>query len=251
LLGEFGLRLAINQHPFKKIGGIILCILLPLSLLFLNLLVTHYRSAVVVMSDNAAILALESFANSPFSLNDVEAWMLFLFGMLFATIATIDFWKMDDHYAGYGKIDRHHKEKMNDYEETRVHLLQGLQEIRDHALIKLEGELIKIRDRCGEMQSILSSQQRIKILYLDHLEHLESNCNILLKYYRNLSKKTANPTGYLGRQWKIAKALPLDNKVDFGSILQAFQIESEGAQMEYAGCVEVINKKYSETFASC
>ena len=143
-LGEFGLRLAINRNPFKKISGIFLCILLSLALLFLNLLVTHYRSAFATMADNATTIALESFSKAPFSLNDVESWLLFFFGMFFAIIATIDFWKMDDPYAGYGKIDRNHKVRIEDYEETRSDFLKELEEKRNDKLHELEVELLNI-----------------------------------------------------------------------------------------------------------
>ena len=114
-------------------------------------------------------------------------------------------------------------------------------------------ELLNITNRCGEMQAILDSQQRLKTLYLSHLDHLESSGNVLLKTYRNLkcSFRSNNPPRYFDKQWKITKAIPVDGKVNFDAILKAFQVDSDGAQNVYSECVEKINKKYSETFVSC
>lgn len=251
-LGEFGFRLAINKSISKKIGGIALCILLPLAILFLNLLVTHYRSAVSIMADNAAAVALESFFNSPFSLKDTESWLLFLFGTLFATIAAVDFWKMDDPYAGYGKIDRNHKEKIEAYEDTKSQLLEELNTEREHKLKDLERESSIAISHYREMQDIANSQQRLNILYLQHLDYLENNGNILLTCYRNLniSARSEQAPEHFLQKWKISTDLPMVSKIDFDAELKAFKEENDNSQIEFTKCVEIVNKDHHKTLTS-
>lgn len=248
--GHFGFRLVINKNRPQKIIGLTLCLLLPTLALVINLITTHYRAAVTSMSDNAGSIAWKSFLDSPFLLQDVNSVFLLLLGVICFIIAAIDFWMMDDPYYSYGKEDRVFKGKIKDYEESKLHALEDLEEMKDEKLKELEVTLINVTNRYKETQSILDAQKSIKALYSAHLKHLEDVGNILLKYYKNINRlhRTEEYPEYSNREWVIEKVVPIEASIDFGKILESFRADSQSAQVSYAGCAEKVNKAYKESF---
>lgn len=245
-IGHFALRLLGNVSATKRIMGTILLFGLTSIVTVMNLAVAHYRSAMVAMVENADQKALENFLASPFSLGEVESWLLMLMGMVFCTVATIDFWKMDDPYVGYGAISRAHQEALNRYATMKSDAIEDLQDFRDNRIEELDTVFSYISSRYNQANAILDSQRRWETLFAVHLDHLEGVGRDLVAYYRNTNQmaRTENVPAYFNAQWSMdRKPLPQPN-VDFARILADFQSDGNQAQRIYSKC----NKQIADAF---
>lgn len=247
-LGNLAFRLFIHRHKALRACGVFLCLLIPSLIALLNLFVAHYRSAVAnLVSENPAKAALETFLAAPFSLVDVESWLLFTVGCVFALIATIDFWKMDDVYLHYGEVSRDRDSKVGDYANLKSDALEELQDIREENLENLEGALSVLGARHNEATSIFDAQRRWQTLFTQHLNHLESVGRSLLAYYRgcNSSTRTEPAPEHFSQEWKLEQPeIPMPS-VDFQTIISGFQAESQSAQKVYKECVKRIEAAYN------
>ncbi len=248
VLANYGFRLISNKNFLRKSIGALVCLAASVLIVYLNLFMAHFRSAVMAMSDSPYSAATKSLLASPFLLQDANSLFLLLLGIICVLFATVKFWKQDDPYFSYGEIDREHKKKMDDYTDMKSWALEELEIDRNRKLNDLKVKLNQITNKYKEAQSILDAQKRIKNLYLEHLDHLEGVGNILLKYYQNIniSQRSEKYPKYSNQEWKIEKVLPIESAIDFGKVLESFRVDSDGAQISYARCADLINKAYGE-----
>lgn len=245
-IGNFALRLINNINAKKRVMGGLMLFCLVSIVAVMNLAVAHYRSAMVGMVEDADQQALENFLSSPFSLGEVESWLLMLMGITFCTVATIDFWKMDDPYSGYGAISRAHKVSLTNYASMKFDAIEDLQELRDTRIEELDTAFSQISSRYNEANAIFDSQRRWQTLFKVHLDHLEGVGRDLVGYYRNTNQiaRTEKAPAYFHTEWSMEKKpLPPPN-VDFSKILADFQTEGTQAQRVYSKC----NKQIADAF---
>lgn len=237
-IGNFAFRLAIHKRLPKKLSGIFLCCFIPCVVITINLLVAHYRSilanTVDVSSIEAARSALESFAQAPLNLHDVESWLLFATGFVFCLIATIDFWKMDDPYPHYGAISREYEKKLQYYADLKSASIGQLTDQRDHAYSNLQEVSDRVNAKMSEANSVTDSQQRWEILFAEHLTHLENAGRELIGFYRthNMGARDTTPPTYYNREWKLIRPSLPKPGIDFLKALDGFK--SEGQAMAKA-----------------
>lgn len=154
-----------------------------------NLLVAHYRTAMIIDPLNAAQLAMKTLKNSPFEIDDIQSWMLFAMGVIFSIAAAIDGWLMDDPYPGYGRVTREHQEAVDLYTEQKAELLGELAAIKNIAEDVIERCIRDIEIRRGEYDSILAKSTALREAIAEHFGHLESAANTLLQFYRDENRK--------------------------------------------------------------
>lgn len=251
-LGNYACRLAIHTSALKRYVGILMCAFLPLWCFGFNLLIAHYRTAMATMVDadigDAAHLAVETFLSAPFNLQDVESWLLLITGCTFALIATLDFWKMDDAYPGFGERARDHNKKLQLYAHLKEDSLLELNELRDGNLEALEEASNLLNAKVNEANTIVDSQSRWKVLFAQHLNHLEDAGKQMLAYYRtqNMTTRTDEAPAYFNDQWNITKPVLTDTSIDFTAALSGFQSEAETMKTIYSSCVKRISDGFQK-----
>lgn len=251
-MGNFACRLSIHKGALKRFGGIVLCFALPILIFAMNLLIAHYRSAMMDIgnegSARAAKTALETFIAAPFQLHDVESWLLLATGCLFFLIASLDFWKMDDPYPHFGEISRDHDRKLHEYAGLKESSLEELADLRDDSLERLEDASNLVNSKINEANVIVDSQTRWKLLFAEHLDHLESAGRELLAFYRtaNSMKRTAPPPAYFLDQWSLPRPTLPEAGINFVKVLNGFQEETVGLQEAYSACATRIGKAYKQ-----
>lgn len=251
-LGNFGCRLAIHRSISKRSAGIFLCFVLPLWCIGFNFLIAHYRTAMANIIDadvgDAAHIAIQTFLSEPLNLPDVESWLLLITGCTFVLIATLDFWKMDDPYPGFGERARDHDKKLQYYAHLKEDSLDELNELRDENLEELEEASNLLNVKVNEANTIVDSQNRWKILFAQHLTHLEDAGRQLLAYYRtqNITTRTEESPAYFNKQWIIQKPVLTDTSIDFTATLSAFQSEAKAMKEIYSSCVKRISDGFQK-----
>jgi len=169
-----------------------------------NLAVAHYRNAVASDPFEASFIAYHSLLSNPLDINDLQSWLLFLVGFLFALLAAVDGFCMDDPYPGYGQRMRHKCEASEEYTALKKELLTDLEQIKQSAEDKIDELVRNIETRQGECDHISQKSQALKQSMLQHFTHLESAANTLLSYYRDENRRhrqTQAPSRFNG-QWK-------------------------------------------------
>lgn len=251
-LGNYGCRLAIHKSALKRYAGILMCGVLPLWCFGFNLLIAHYRTAMAGMIDadmgDAAHIAIETFSATPFSLEDVESWLLLITGCTFALIATLDFWKMDDPYPGFGERARDHDKKLELYAHLKEDSLAELKDLQDENFEALEEASNLLNAKVNEANTIVDSQSRWKILFAQHLNHLEDAGRQMLAYYRtqNMTTRTDEAPSYFNDQWNITKPVLAETSIDFTAALSGFQSEADTMREIYSSCVKRISDGFQK-----
>lgn len=251
-LGNYAFRMAFHHFPARKVMGYVLSALIVGIGCALNLLLAHYRSEMMAMTEAdvsmATVQALKSFNATPFVLNDVESWYLFAMGIVFFLGATIDFWKMDDAYLHYGDIARNHKEKLDFYAKKKASYLEELEDLRNDSLDDLEEAAKAISAKASEASAVYDSKQRWEVVYKDHLNHLENAGREMLAYYRtmNMGERTEKPPEYFQKEWVMERPSLPQPGIDFLQTLNGFQAEIAGTQAHYTECAKRLGKSYMD-----
>ena len=205
--GYFGLRELCHRNLFRKLLGIIwLSFWLAVTVGF-NLLVAHYRqlSEILITDPGFAQQLFGQFSANPFGLNDFHSWLLFGIGVLFALVALMDMFKLDDAYPFYGRLDRKYQNMCKDYADLRKEIIQQLptpdsmwvreiQEQIDEIERQTEGR-IGLREKCN-----WTLQE-----YAGSIDTLNRQCNELLKIYRsaNRTARTSEPPEHFRKRVKL------------------------------------------------
>lgn len=249
-LGNFALRLAIHKTSSKRLAGIFCGLLIPCLMITINLLIAHYRSAMVNMAEagsmQAAHDALISFAQTPLNLQDVDSWLLFGTGCVFCLIATIDFWKMDDPYPHYGEITREYEKKLQYYADLKSESIEELTHLRDDGLEQLQESSNLMNAKMNEANAVVDSQERWKVLFAGHLDHIENAGRELIGFYRstNMGSRDTKPPAYFNKEWKLARPSLPEPGIDFLRVLASFKTESQAVVKVYGKCSSTIGAAY-------
>ena len=189
--GYFGLREMFHRHLLRKILGIFW---LGVWLLFatgFNLLVAHYRDFISYPRSEASWitdpgipqLIVQNFLQNPIGLNDFLSWVLCGIGILFAFIVLIEFFKMDDAYPFYGRVDRKYQKLRGRYTRLRSDLINELDETRRGVTDQIKDDINTIIREDKERQGIQVNWVALTKEYYRSVKELKANRNELLRNY--------------------------------------------------------------------
>ncbi|MDD5493749.1 MAG: hypothetical protein PHG36_03650 [Dehalococcoidia bacterium] len=193
---------------YKKLIGIGLILVLLVATFSFNILVAHYRDALAsTMADQATVIAISSFRETPFGITDFKSWMMVGVGCFFAIIALIDGFKMDDPYPNYGNVERRQRRAYETYADKKALLLDDLKDTRDYAssaLAQLKDDLVKRRQ---EHDFIIANRQNLLVNLETHQNYLESCGRELITFYRARNREARNtpPPKYFDRAWCLER----------------------------------------------
>ena len=137
-----------------------------------NILVAHYRTALVHSPDNANEVAVQSFTNNMFYISEVDSWILFALGFIFFLAAAWKAYKFDDPYPGYGKLDRTKEIAKAEILESYDHSIQDLEGLYDEACIEIKELSSKAQRNLNKLNSYyttLAHQNTILERYVELL----------------------------------------------------------------------------------
>lgn len=207
--GHFGVRQLWHRALLRKLSGLLSLGAWLLFCLALNLLVAHYREASGAFLEGGGAVALNSLKENPFGLTDIQSWVLFGIGALFAFIALVDVLSIDDLYPFYGKLDRTLDESRAAYAEERGDLIADLEAIKSEATLAMQQAKDDLNKRRGEYGSILESRLRATRVCEQHLDNLERAANTLLSIYyeANRAARSDPSPERFGQKFTITRPL--------------------------------------------
>ena len=232
--------------------------------LVINLWLAHYREVAATFAEGAGADILVRIVENPFGLIELESWMLFAIGVLFATVTLVDIITFSDIYPGYTKRQMRWDEEQEEYKVEFDSLIQELDDIKEdyNDNLKAIGNALSSRQR--ELDNILSGRNRLASLYASHHEQLQRAANSLFSYYfeANRAARTTPVPERFNRRFIVSK-MELSSSKSFqpreaqkikDRISEAKQILDDQVQLvlaEYAQGIrqyrnlDILNKEYA------
>jgi hypothetical protein len=204
VLGAFFLRQLHHLRAIRVLVGCVGILAYGCLAVGLNFAVAHYRDALGGPSpENAATVARRSLQLQPFHVDDINSLLLLVMGMSFSIFATVDGYKMDDPYPGYGRLVADYRQEQDDFRDAKEEETARLAEVKDRVLGRLDRYASDIEARRSTSHAVLQQRDGFRQLFLRHLEHLEQAGNELLTCYRtaNARARTEPAPLHFSQRW--------------------------------------------------
>lgn len=206
--------------------------------LLFNLTVAHYRDLLAEQPQHAAAQALQRLAEQPLLLSDLNSWLLFLIGVLFALVAAYDGYKSDDPYPGYGSRQRRMFDIEAYYEAECRRLGAQVADLRRSYLDELTTLSVQVQDLYPHLFH-LSEQKRALIERHRHcLNDLIAAGDALIHRYRQANRiaRSTPPPAFFDQGWRSDRQFPLvGDRDDQSSLAQQKQVfDAFPAQVQQA-----------------
>jgi hypothetical protein len=242
-----------KQKNLRKLLGVIVTLVGTLLAFVWNLGVAHYRE--VATSDtfgeltDTGRLAIQHLMEHPFGLGQLEAYALWIFGLIIFIFVAKDFYSgFDDPFPGYGAITRKQKKAemaWHGFKLDREHELRDyFDELKGSSWLEdgepqgykahIEEESEKRRDAKNMLNNLLSHKQDLESSLVDSLNVARGK----LGFYRDEYLKI---TGANGRRNHFNVGLEFSNNLD-----SVFDIEEIEALVEEIETNYQHNKKVYE-----
>jgi hypothetical protein len=199
LLALFGAVQLNHRSWFRKLLGLIAVIAFVAFALALNLALAHYREVAGTVLEGGGQEVVARLRSAPLAIQDLQSWILFGMGSLFAVIAFLDGLWMYDPYPGYAALEQRLITKREAYITTRADLIDELREISSEFRDKMDELAHDLSVRRSEHDAIIAHRARLIHLFHQHQAHLERAANVLLQTYREANVKarsTEPPTRF-------------------------------------------------------
>lgn len=196
-----------HVQTWRKIVGFVGIIAAILVAVGIALLIAHFRDALSHRAGSPAVQALANLTNHPFTLADINSWLLFGLSIVFALAAVIDGYSLDDPYPGYGKLARRLNLARDDYEAEMSEVRRELEDLKEEAIQELEKTADDIKTKLSRLNEAIqhkdSTGGRLNLAFSD-----AHNCAVtLIKTFQNVNclhrPSTAPVPSYFGGTPKL------------------------------------------------
>ena len=150
----------------------------------------HYRDAKVSGVPSPEIEALSMMGGG---LDSIYSWALLVAGTIFAAVAALSAFRMDDPYPGYGRVSRRHDERCDLYAHDVEKATETLKDVRDEAIDEALSVRAELDRQQAERGQILAARAAFVRRFEEFSEQLETIANALLQDYRT-ANRTARST---------------------------------------------------------
>lgn len=171
-----------------------------------NFLAAHFRDAKSDGATSPETTALASFLSAPFALENFYSWGLLIMGFLFAALAALAAYRLDDPYPGYGAIDKAHTERCDDYAADVTECVDRLREIFDTASTEVKDVQRVLGQQFRESLQAKNARETMITNCDQHIDYLVQCANSLLSRYRrgNLTARSTPAPTTFDQKWSLA-----------------------------------------------
>ena len=208
MIGKFIYIQIWHISKFRKIACTLLSLIwLVLFALGWNLFVAYVRDHMDLEKSlgNNFLEIGDFFSNPPtsmFEISSLNSWLLLFLGFIFAIIALIDGVNSDDHYFGYGKVDRQIKEIDEEISYVKKDLTDNLDELKKSYDKELDSDEVTVKASINAIGSYHTSRDMLKSSFEDDIESIKGQAKIQIKKYRevNTKKREDDPPKYFEKE---------------------------------------------------
>ena len=175
----------------------------------INLMLAHFResASLSILDEGVGADLINQILSNPLGLTELESWMLFGVGMLFATITLVDVITFSDIYPGYTKVQKKWDEFTDGYKDEYDALKEELDDIKEEYADVLKEIGNSLSARLQHLDHIMSGRSRLQVLYDGHHELLQRAANALFSYYyeANRAARTDAAPERFNKRYIVAK----------------------------------------------
>jgi hypothetical protein len=177
-----------HRSPFRRLLGAVGIPGAALTGLGVALLIAHFRDALSADLADAPRVALESLQATPFALQEIQSWILFGVSLLFALIALVDSYGLDDAYPGFGAADRRKRQALNAYALELNDVRTALQKLKDDALAELDRAMADSRAGLQALHEAIEQKITTGTRFRNVLADVDNCLDTLLRRFRDINK---------------------------------------------------------------
>lgn len=192
------------KQPIKKFVGILIFLAVSGAGLMLNLLIGHYRAAVMKFQDQGAVTvaealgqfdrqgqlavsALDSFFESMFVLPDVWSWLLVALNLILFFYALYEGIVKDDYYPGYGKLTRIFRDAEERYNDLIEDTQEELNQMRKQGIEDINRFKSLLTNSFTKAPQLREKHLELHNLCVNRLGALQLHCTAILRQYRQIN----------------------------------------------------------------
>lgn len=201
LLGYLLLPQLNHIGKVRQYFGFLSSLLLALTSVVFNLLVAHYRSALIDQPDNAGSIAVETFKDNIFYIQELDSWMLFALGLLFFVAAAWKAFKFDDPYPGFGKLARRKDSVRAEMQEFYENAKDEFEELFENSTDELEDFAKEARHNLNRLNSYYSTLAHQRNIIEQYVDLTKAAYSAVIKKYRdeNCQRRKTPPPDYFAK----------------------------------------------------
>ena len=232
LLGLFISRHINNHLIFKRLTTFLAIFTCLIAAGFFNLAVAHYRDlASLGLFGDAGVLAIQRLLAEPFSLSDIQSWVLFLVGWLFWTISLIEAHTMDDTYPNYGKIDRSAKLARESFTDETIEIIEKLTDLKTDSEAEIKQTRAQLSAVHNQQVSIIDMRKSLLAEYDFFTDQAGRMFSQLIETYRNSNRanRSRSPSSFKD---KLILTLPKLQSDDVSKIVDTTYLQVQKSKDE-------------------
>lgn len=191
-----------HVQAFRKVlfGGIGLLASVTVIVL-INLAAAHTRAIISRAAMEGSLASTQAFTDAivavkdkGFSIENFEAWMLFVVGLIIAFAAAIKGYSSDDVYPNYGHEDRIRRKAEQAYSEERAQCREAVISTIRTVEADMSAYIKRVRRDCQEYETSIVESKRFLSSYSMWLAHLNETANTLIRLYRDKNRRIRTST---------------------------------------------------------
>jgi thiosulfate reductase cytochrome b subunit len=184
LLGKTLLRWSFHRQTGLKLLGLAGLALSALYTSVVALAIAHLRTAIIAGSTEPTKEAWATLIYTPFALNDLLSWVLFLITLGFGLAALLDGLFMDDLYPGYGELTRRERMAVEEFEEEFEEVRQDLEDLKQENLDVLEQEVVRGNQLVARCKQLIDDKKNLHKSWLKAVDDSEVAVYAALRIFR-------------------------------------------------------------------
>lgn len=221
-LANVGLAVLVGAHVMRHLNhvsivkrvlaGVGMVVWVAIAGIF-NLAIAHYRYLLEIDPAGAMSKAMSHMLSKGFfAIDNVEAWVLFVIGLVCSIFALLKSYFADDRYPGYGQEHRRYAEAKRAYTEQKQRLRNRIAAIVDQGRAELDKLVERGRQGCNDYRSLVA---QIKGLEQDNAAFeraIDAAFHSLLKQYREANEKvrSSDSPAYFKTYHSLCGHVPLN-----------------------------------------
>lgn len=184
LLGKTVLRWLFHRQAGLKLIGWLGLLGSLLYTTVVALAIAHLRTAILAGSAEPTKDAWGTLIYTPFALNDLLSWVLFLVTIGFGLASLLDGLFMDDLYPGYGELARREKQAVEEFEEEFDEVRQDLEDLKQENLDVLEQEVVRANHLVARCKQLIDDKKSLHKSWMKAVDDSEVALYAALRIFR-------------------------------------------------------------------
>lgn len=182
-------RNLLHVSGVRKVAGFLTVTAYLLFLATYTLLVAHYRAALLVDSEQAAVQAVLQLIHAPFSIYDFHTWLLVICSVLFSVVAFTTSFLAADPYPGYSREEAKWRQRKAHVDAEEAAYIQGIDATTQPMLGAVDRRLTEACSARDTYRELVAAARSLVSDYAYAVRRLDSAHAELIDRYRGVNQR--------------------------------------------------------------